>query len=241
MAINKILALTLLASLSLTVSGCSATAEKDIENTITIEGEEPSETANPGTENSSGNETLPNSEATSPGAQPTPTQEIITTVEGLNLANPDINANDSKAELEKLAQQSISALLAFGIYESFEDPNNDLKISYAFDPTESGNQLGIKTESLSGSGQTEFTTGKRTSWLTPHLALIVSSDSKTTVTIKSDHIEAVLLVGDVYKYYFKNGVIVKLEVQINGAEKPFSGTIEYVTDKRVKDLVAAVN
>jgi hypothetical protein len=241
MSASKITVIALASVLSLTLAGCSAPVEEDIQNSVIIEGGEASadESQNGGTSDGSAGDSTSggNSAGLSPGQ---PTAKPIETVAELNLTNPQAGA-DAKSELDRIALQSISALLAFGIYEEFEDPNTNTKVTYAFDPSQIGNQLGIKIKYLDGSKEDSITTGNRTAWLTPHLALIVSSDDDATVVLKGDHLEADLAGKGIYKYYFTDGVITRLEAQITGQGKPFSGTIEYVSDKRVKDLVALVN
>lgn len=242
MAKLSLIGVALSSVLVLGVAGCSTPAEESIENTVVIEGEEQSSGSNgsTGTDTESGESGNNNSgDNTNSGGTPSaePTKEIKT-VEDIGFSNPN-PSGDPKAELDKLASQSINALLAFGIYESFEDPNTNVRISYAFDPKASGNQLGIKTENLE-TGEVSYNTGNRISWLTPHLIVTITTDPDSTVVIKSDHIEADIGGKGIYKYYFENGVIVRLEGKITGME-PFTGTLEYVTDKRVTDLIAAVN
>jgi hypothetical protein len=244
MSASKITLIALASVLSLTLAGCSAPVEEDIQNSVVVEG---GETNADGTQNggasdgNNGSTDGSNSNGNNTGGSAgQPTAKPIETVAELNLTNPQAGA-DAKAELDRIALQSISALLAFGIYEEFEDPNTNTRFTYAFDPSQTGNQLSIKIEYLDGSKEDSITTGNRTAWLTPHLALIVSSDDDATVVLKGDYLEADLAGKGVYKYYFTDGVITRLEAQITGQDKAFSGTIEYVSDKRVKDLVALVN
>ncbi len=244
MPASKITLIAIASLLSLTLAGCSAPVEEDIQNSVVVEGGE-TNTGDTSNGDTSGNASGSSGDSASTGGSGNTssgesTAPSITTVAELNFTNPEPGA-DAKSELDRIALQSITALLSFGIYEDFEEPNTNTKVTYAFDPTETGNQLGIKVEYLDGSKPDSISTGNRTSWLTPHLALIVSSNDEATVTLKSDHLEADLAGKGIYKYYFKDGVITRLEAQITGQDKPFSGDIEYTLDKRVKDLVALVN
>lgn len=244
MSASKITLIAVASVLSLALAGCSAPVEEEIQNSVTVEGGDTNSSVtengetNSGTSDSTDGSTSNGNNAGGNAGQTT--TNPIETVADLKFTNPEAGA-DAKEELDRIALQSISALLAFGIYEEFEEPNTNTRVTYAFDPAETGNQLGIKIEYLDGSKEDTISTGNRTAWLTPHLALIVSSNDDATVTLKGDYLEADLAGKGIYKYYFADGVITRLEAQITGQDKPFYGTIEYTSDKRVKDLVASVN
>jgi hypothetical protein len=230
---NTVLALTIVMSLALT--GCSTNSATEIENSVTIE-TPGSETVDPGGQ--AGGST------TDPNAQPQPTetgsqQELPTTAAEFNYSNPSPSDNPSSA-LDLVAKQSISVMSLLGVLETFEDQRNNTIVKIAFDPTETGNQVALQTEYRDGSQATTVTAGKKSSILTAYLALILVGDEDSSIQLKADHFLVDIGGKGIYKYYFANGVITKVEGTITG-EKPFIGTLEYKLDKEVKDLVSQVN
>lgn len=231
---KTVIALTIVMSLALT--GCSTNSAEEIENSVTIETPGTSEPVDQGGQ-AGGSTTDPNAQPqpTQPGGQ----QALPTTVAEFKYSNPSPSDNPSSA-LDLIAKQSISAMSLLGVLETFDDQRNNTIVKIAFDPTETGNQVALQTEYKDGSQATTTTAGKKSSILTAYLALILVGDEDSVIQLQSDHFLVDVGGKGIYKYYFANGVITKVEGTITG-EKPFTGTLEYKLDKEVKDLVAKVN
>lgn len=230
---TTVLALTIVMSLALT--GCSTTSTEEIENSVTIEtpgSEAPTQEGQAG-----GLDTDPNAQAQP--TQPEPQRELPTTVAEFNFSDPSPSDNPATA-LDLIAKQSINVMSLLGLLETFEDQRTNTTVKIAFDPTETGNQVALQTEYKDGSKETTITAGKKSSMLSPYLALVLVGDEESIIQIQSDHFLVDIGGKGIYKYYFANGVIVRVEATITGA-KPFSGNLEYKLDKEVKDLVAQVN
>ena len=98
-----------------------------------------------------------------------------------------------------------------GVLETFDDQRNNTIVKIAFDPTETGNQVALQTEYKDGSQATTTTAGKKSSILTAYLALILVGDEDSVIQLQSDHFLVDVGGKGIYKYYFANGVITKVE------------------------------
>lgn len=247
---KKIIQITTLAiASSILLVGCTNSGLEDIENSVSIIGEDgntqqpqPGETQASGTNNDIGS------------SNQTPAKPIVPTKPS-DYNYPEITTSDPFEMLAELAKNTAHSSTTLGALEKYTAVTQDgtvYNVTLAFNPTIGGNNLAVSYDYPEGYTQEDVVFSinqvadekyrNTAEWLLGHQTISTANlKGKLAAEIKDGYIEVTIIDNDIVaRYYHKDNVLVKLETIFPTGEPSTIRTIEYKKDGEVAELIAQV-
>lgn len=245
---KKIIKLTTLAIAgSIVLTGCSGNSIDNIENSISIIGE------NGETQQPTPSETQAGATNGETSSNQNPSQPAVPTKPS-DYAYPELPSDDAFAMLSELAKNTTHSTTTLGSLEKYTMVGPDGKtynVTIAFNPTIAGNNLAVFNDYADDSeledvvfsiNQLEGENKNIAKWLLGHQVLVLAqSTGLVTAEIKDGFVEVIYNnSGIIDRYYHQDKVLVKRERIFPTDEPTTMRTIEYGKDGEVADLISQI-